>query len=236
MPQNFFVTGKPNAGKTTLLKRLIEYLEDREFKVGGFISPEERHHGTRTAFHIVDIESGKERLLASVEGSGPKVSKYHVNLLSFEKTVLPAMKKVDKYDVFVIDQIGRMEMKSKKFRRELDNVLDSDTPLIVSLHNDYLPKYKALGKVFRLTSNKHEAVLLDIMEEVESSLKKKKKKKARKKPAKKKAKRKPAKKKKAPRKKAPPSEEAKKKAMKELEGEEEKGKGLLDTIKDLLGF
>jgi nucleoside-triphosphatase len=227
--------------------------------VGGFISPEEKHHGTRTAFLIRDIESGKEGTLASVEGDGPKVSKYHVDVKSFESIAIPAMERCEEYDVFVIDEIGRMEMKSRKFAWMLDRVIGSNTPLVVSLGKDYLRKYKALGEVFNLTGSNRETVYAQILEKAKESMKKKPKKKA---PPKKKAKRKPAKKKKKPekpkkkpvkkakkkvkkkarrkkkaKKRAPKErEEAKKRAMEELEEKGEEEKGFFGAVRDLFGL
>lgn len=256
MPQNFFITGMPKTGKTSIIRKLIEKLEEGGLKVGGFVSPGEKHHGTRTAFHVMDVETKKETILASVDGDGPKVSKYHVDIKSFESIVIPAMQKCDKYDVFVIDEIGRMEMKSRKFAWMLDKVLDSDTPLIISLSEDYVPKYGALGEVFRLQGNNSGAVLAMILRKAKEGIKKKpvkaakkkakpkekskkrrkeakkKKKAAKKKPAKKTRSRKPRKKKKA----APEAEEAKEKAIKELKKKKEEEEGLLNRIKGLLGF
>jgi nucleoside-triphosphatase len=276
----------PKSGKTTLLWELVEELQGKGLKVGGFISPSEAHHGTRTAFHVMDIETGKEGLLASVDGDGPKVSKYHVDVKSFESIALPCMQDCDKYDVIVIDEIGRMEMKSRKFAWMLDKVLDSDTPLIISLGKDYVTKYKSLGDVYNLTGSNRGRVYADILRKAKEGIgkkppkrakkpekpspKKKKKKKPKrelkkakvKKAAKKKAPKKTAKKKadspkkaskkraapkkakekrakkKAPAKEKPPehAEQAKKKAMKELEADEDEDKGFMGKVKDLLGF
>lgn len=252
MPQNYFITGTPKAGKTTLIRKLVKELKKKGLKVGGFISPEEKHHGTRTAFHVIDIETGKKAILASVKGDGPKVSKYHVNVRSFENTVLPAMRKCNKYDVFVIDEIGRMEMKSRKFVNMLDEVFESKTPLVASLHRDYVGKYKFSGEVFNLGGNDHELVYVRLLRKARTGLVKKPKKKVKKKPAKKKTKKlkktktkKKMKKKKVSKKavkkekRTVSSKEARKKAMEELRGEEpeeyKEEEGFFGKIKDLLG-
>ena len=150
MPQNYFVTGLPKTGKTTVLWKLVKELKEEGLKVGGFLSPGEKHHGSRTGFHIIDVDTGKEAMLADVHGDGPKVSKYHVNLKSFESVAVPCMKNCKKYDVFFIDEIGSMEMKSTKFGRALDDVLDSHVPLIASINDRYIPKFKAFGEVVEI--------------------------------------------------------------------------------------
>jgi nucleoside-triphosphatase len=173
MPQNYFISGDPKSGKTTLLKNLVAELRRSGLKVGGFISPDERHSGTRTAFFVMDVESGKRDVLASVDGDGPKVSKYHVDIKSFEGIAVPPMDKVDGYDVFVIDEIGRMEMLSARFARFLDKVLESRTPLIATIHREYVGSYGASGEVLTLTSDNRNAVYAELLSKAKESIKKK---------------------------------------------------------------
>jgi hypothetical protein len=92
-----------------------------------------------------------------VKGDGPKVSKYHVDVKSFESIAVPLMSRVEEYDVFVIDEIGRMEMKSRKFAQLLEKVFESHTPLIATLHQDYLDKFAPSGEVIELTLDNRNA-------------------------------------------------------------------------------
>ncbi len=243
MPRNFFITGMPKSGKTTVLWELIEELKRNGLKVGGIISPSEKHHGTRTGFHIIDIRTGKEGLLADVHGDGPKVSKYHVDIRSFERVAIPAMEKCSECDVFIIDEIGRMEMKSRKFVRMLDHVLDSETPLIASLGSNYSRKFGALGEILRVTPRNRGAIYKRLLDEALKELKKpkkkarKKKEAAKKKAVKKKARKRAVKRKeRKPKKKKPPEEIEERKPKIELEEEEEEEKGFFGKVRDLLGF
>jgi nucleoside-triphosphatase len=251
MPQNYFLTGMPKAGKTTVLWELVKELKDNGLKVGGFLSPDEKHHGTRTAFHVVDVQSRKKALLADVNGDGPKVSKYHVNIKSFEEVAIPAMRKCSQCDVMVIDEIGMMEMKSGKFLKELDNILDSDVPLIASLGQDYVKKFSPLGEVLNVTPSSREKIHKRLLEEASSTIRKRKepapakkkktgmKKEAPKKKARKKSSR--AAKKKAPKaeKKPEPAREEPReeppKAEPEHKEKPRKKGGLFDSIKDFIG-
>jgi nucleoside-triphosphatase len=158
MPQNYFIIGEPKTGKTTLLRELVDELRKNGLRVGGFISPDERHHGTRTAFQVMDVESGKKAQLANVKGDGPKVSKYHVDVRSFESIAVPSLRKAANYDVFVIDEIGVMELKSKRFSRMLDALLDSEIPIIATLHSNYVSRYGPLGETMNLDNANREAV------------------------------------------------------------------------------
>ncbi len=214
MPRNYFIIGEPKAGKTTLLRELVAELKKGGLEVGGFVSPEERHHGTRTAFRVMDVRSGKMAELANVKGDGPKVSKYHVDVRSFESIAVPSMEGFEGYDVFIIDEIGVMEMKSAKFARLLDRIIESDTPLIASLHEQYVDKFGGSGELLELEPDKREEVLQKLLDSARGSIKRKEKR-----PAKAEEKKAPAKAKaapkKAPPKKAPAKAEKKHEARKE---------------------
>jgi nucleoside-triphosphatase len=228
-------------------------------RVGGFISPEERHHGTRTAFHVVDISSGRMAILASVKGDGPKVSKYHVDIRSFESVAIPAVEGFGKCDVVVIDEIGRMELKSRRFAALLDDLLESDTPLIASLHRDLVDRYGSTGEVIQLTDDNRQAMFQLLLRRAKISLLEEKRKPAEKKEAKAKKGKKEAPKPKMPPKakagKRPrekrgrraeerPKEEMKKEEPEEAEREEKpraeergerKRKGFFDRLKSIFG-
>jgi len=167
MPNNYFISGMPKSGKTTLLGKLVERLKERGLKVGGFLSPEDKMHGARTGFRVQDIDSGKSVRLAALDIDGPKVAKYHVDMKSFDSLVAPILRNHPKYDIIIIDEIGRMEMKSTKFQDLLEELLESPTPLIASLHRDYIDDYAAWGEVLFLTPSNRGRVLMDLLRKAE---------------------------------------------------------------------
>lgn len=169
MPQNFFVTGRPKSGKTTLIRRVVEELKKMGLRVGGFITPEEKEHGTRTGFHVKDLESGREAVLAVAGGGGPKVGKYGVDVKSFEGIALPVMGRFGEYDVIVVDEIGRMELESARFADALEEILNSETPLIAALHRDFVERYGLFGEVFTLTLDNHEAVYNELVGKIKKA-------------------------------------------------------------------
>jgi len=163
MPNNYFISGMPKSGKTTLLGKLVERLKARGLKVGGFLSPEDKMHGARTGFRVQDIESGKMVRLAGLDIDGPKVAKYHVDMKSFESTISLLLRNFQKYDIIIIDEIGRMEMKSTKFQDLLEDLLENPMPIIASLHRDYIDDYSAWGEVLFLTPSNRGRVLMDLL-------------------------------------------------------------------------
>jgi nucleoside-triphosphatase len=166
MPNNYFISGPPKSGKTTLLRKLVQKMREKGLRIGGFLSPDEKSHGRRTGFFVEDIATGRVEMLAAEDIDGPKVSKYHVNIKTFESLAVPALEGASKYDVIIIDEIGRMEMKSMKFGDLLTQVLESDVPVVAALNRDYIESYRSWGEVQMLTPSSRSRIYLDLLEKV----------------------------------------------------------------------
>lgn len=156
-----FISGQPGCGKTTLIKELIKFYNG---SVSGFIT-EEIKNKTRKGFKIKDVQTGEEGILASVDlKEGPRVAKYFVNIKDIERIAIPSLEK--EASVYVIDEIGAMELKSKKFEEILKNILSSDKNVVATLHRNYVEKYKKYGKVIWLTRENFK----EVFEEVKKKL------------------------------------------------------------------
>ena len=136
MPNNFLVTGRPGSGKTRVIQAAVELLRERGLKPGGIYCPEIRERGQRLGFKIIDLSTGEERILAHVnQPSGPRVSKYRVNVASVdelsERAIIRALQEAD---FVVIDEIAPMELHSEGFRRGVLAALDSPKPLLAVIH------------------------------------------------------------------------------------------------------
>jgi len=173
------LTGFPGIGKTTAIQKINDYLKFRGVKTGGFITFEERKNGKRIGFKIVDISSLKEDWLAHVSlFDGPQIGKYKVNVKAVDdigvKAVLKALKEAD---VVLIDEVGPMEMKSEKFREVLKLAMQSDKPVVITLHRSYvnsgLPELNTDKEtiVFRISQTNREAIPLVVSREILRRLK-----------------------------------------------------------------
>ena len=111
---NILLTGRPRIGKTTLIKKLIDSVS---LSKGGFYTEEIREEKERIGFLLVTID-GEKTILASVETKSPyRVGKYNVDVDEFEKIGVEAVKKaIPSKELIIIDEIGKMELFSKKFR------------------------------------------------------------------------------------------------------------------------
>ena len=111
---NILLTGVSGVGKTTLIKKLINSIS---FPKNGFYTEEIREKKQRTGFSLITLD-GEKSILASVKiKSSYRVSKYGVDVDLFEKIGVEAVKKaILAKKLIIIDEIGRMELFSKKFR------------------------------------------------------------------------------------------------------------------------
>ena len=121
---NILVTGAPRTGKTTLIKTVVEELGKR---VVGFITEEVVKQGRRVGFTIRTF-SGRESMLASVDNRQTLfyIGKYGVFLENLEETVKILEEEIARggFDLIVVDEIGKMELCSKIFKKFIIKCLD----------------------------------------------------------------------------------------------------------------
>lgn len=131
------ITGKPRVGKSTIINKVIQRLKANGVAVGGMLTADIREGGQRVGFSIEDVSTGKKGVLAHVQPyqRGPKVGKYTVHLTDLDaigaNSITTALTQAE---LIIIDEIGPMELKSTRFIDAVERALESDTPLIVSVH------------------------------------------------------------------------------------------------------
>ncbi|XP_064174016.1 cancer-related nucleoside-triphosphatase isoform X1 [Anguilla rostrata] len=193
MYKHIFLTGPPGVGKTTLVRKACEALTRSGETLDGFYTEEVREGGRRVGFDVVTL-SGKRGHLSRVgESSGHssgrreyRVGQYVVDLPSFENLALPLFRNVGvavgrgKRPVFVIDEIGKMELFSQSFVRAVRQALDGNGCSI--LGTIPIPKGKPLGlveevrsrrdvKVFTVTKDNRDVILQDVVAAVQECVK-----------------------------------------------------------------
>jgi nucleoside-triphosphatase len=129
---NLLLTGLPGCGKTTVGRRVIERLVD--LRLAGFYTQEIRQHGQRVGFEAVGL-SGRSATLAHVDfRSHHRVGRYGVDLGGFEAILqVELAKPTGQVDIFVIDEIGKMECLSRVFVGAVTSILDSQVPVLATV-------------------------------------------------------------------------------------------------------
>lgn len=144
--RNLLLTGKPRAGKTTLVERVVERLrrEAPALRLAGFTTTELRDAGgKRLGFAIVTLVGKKATLARAGLESRVRVGRYGVDLEAFERLALPELNRRDA-DLLIVDEIGKMECASGRFRRDVEDALDAPVAVLATLGISAVPFFEAL--------------------------------------------------------------------------------------------
>ena len=131
MKRVFLLTGSPGSGKTTAIQKILSQLS---CDAGGFYTEEIREGGRRTGFALITLD-GRSAVLAHVRIRGnPRIGKYGVDLSVMDGIAIDCLTRAmtDK-DIVVIDEIGPMELLSRRFREVVMQVLESDVLVLGSI-------------------------------------------------------------------------------------------------------
>ncbi|GAI61895.1 unnamed protein product [marine sediment metagenome] len=164
------LTGLPGCGKTTAVMQIIESL-DRE-KVAGFYTQEIRENNIRKGFSWKRLD-GTDGTLAHINIKGPsRVGKYGVDVAGFEESVVPILA-VEQTDVelFVIDEIGKMECFSEKFVAAVRRLFASEKSVLATVAQkgagliSEIKNYPNI-QLFTLTTANREKVTAEILKKL----------------------------------------------------------------------
>ena len=161
----YLLTGKPGAGKTSLIKQAIAELEGR---AGGFYTEEIRSQGTRLGFKLVTLD-GHEAILAHTDFNKRfRVGKYGVDVESLERVGVSALRKAAKQcDLAVIDEIGKMELFSPDFREAVLELVGGEKRVLGTIMLQANPWADAIKRQPRVnlvtvTRDSYQQVLADV--------------------------------------------------------------------------
>jgi len=159
-----FITGRPGAGKSTLIRELIEYAERNEIPYCGVISPEIRKQGIRVGFKIIALPSMHEEILASINIKGfPRVSKYGVNVEGIDKIVEIVEDDCKNAKIVFVDEIGKMELFSRKFENFILKILNTNKEVVATLQLPLVKRFEHYGKVYFLRREIFDKIKSDIL-------------------------------------------------------------------------
>jgi nucleoside-triphosphatase len=136
------ITGLPNVGKTSTLIKIVKKLESEDFHVGGMITEPVSEDGKRVGVRVKDWRTGEGEVFSHLKfESKQKVETdegvYHVKTDVLEAIGVKALKEAlqdPSVDILIIDEVGKMEMHSEAFCDTVKEALDSEKPVLMTLH------------------------------------------------------------------------------------------------------
>jgi nucleoside-triphosphatase len=129
--KNILLTGYPGSGKTTVVMR---FLALGDYDAGGFYTEEIRERNTRKGFKIITLDGEDTVLAEPAFASKYRVGKYGVNIEGIERVAVKSLEKaLASNRLVVIDEIGKMECYSEKFRDVVIKCLDTGAPVVATI-------------------------------------------------------------------------------------------------------
>ncbi|MDX1624860.1 MAG: NTPase [Gemmatimonadota bacterium] len=127
---HLLLTGRPGVGKTTVLRTVAERLEGE--RIAGFLTEEIREGGRRVGFRGIPLGVGEAVTISHVDFSGPTVGKYGVDVGAVDRLVEANLENGEP-DLYLVDEIGKMECLSERFVDRMDDLLDGSTPVVATV-------------------------------------------------------------------------------------------------------
>lgn len=130
-PRILLLTGHPGVGKTTVITRVASTLGPR--RIGGFTTEEIREDRRRVGFRIVPFR-GKGRVMAHARFPGrERVGRYGVDVAAIDAVSEAALAPRPDVDLYLVDEIGKMECLSPRFVASMRALLGSGRPVVATI-------------------------------------------------------------------------------------------------------
>jgi nucleoside-triphosphatase len=157
------VTGHPGIGKSTLVAKVAK---TSGMRVGGVLARDKLYKDRRIGFELLDLASGAVGMLADETGSGPQLGKYRVHSEDLDGIGARAVENALKCDLIVVDEVGPMELSSRRFVFAVETAIASSKPMLVVLHewsnHRLAKKIRSTFQVITVTRENRESLVDDI--------------------------------------------------------------------------
>ena len=132
------VHGGIGAGKTRTAEKLVTELERRGITVGGIVSPRILEGTDTVGYRARDIETGRERLLATIDPPGIRVGMFYLSeeALSFARAAIE--RAVATKQVVLLDEVGRLELAGQGHAPALRLLLQSNAVPVLFVRSKFV--------------------------------------------------------------------------------------------------
>lgn len=130
----FIIIGGQGAGKTSLVKEVLEICREKKMNCEGFLAEGEWEGGMRSQFTLLDVNTGKKALLCQAEFSPDFVrnGRFYFNPEAIhlgENIIENAIK--SKAEIVVMDEIGMFELRGEVWAKTLKHLLENHNKCIL---------------------------------------------------------------------------------------------------------
>ena len=125
------LTGSPGIGKTTVIQKLIDKLPIKS--IAGFYTEEIRENNIRKGFELVTF-AGERVVIAHTDiSSSQRVGKYGVDVPAIDSATKSELSFDSNVDLYLIDEVGKMECFSRQFIVAMEALLDSKNIVVATV-------------------------------------------------------------------------------------------------------
>ncbi len=126
------LTGTPGVGKTTVLRKVAGRLPNKH--VAGFYTEEIRTPGgERTGFRITGFDGRSGVMAQSGFPSPHRIGRYGVDVAVIDDFARSVLAPEPLVEIYLVDEIGKMECLSEEFVAAMRKVLDSGKPVVATV-------------------------------------------------------------------------------------------------------
>jgi nucleoside-triphosphatase len=128
---SLLLAGVPGVGKTTVIRKVATSLSG--FGLAGFVTDEIRTERGREGFRLITFD-GQEAVMAHIDLHTPhRVGRYRVDLQAIDRLVQSALNLKRNADLYLVDEVGKMECLSAAFVTGMRSVLNSGKPVVATV-------------------------------------------------------------------------------------------------------